>query len=177
MRHKILALALATLIATAGFTVLKADDDGPPTASEIAFAERTSDLMIQTLVAALLQEVGQTTAAKVEEGNQSISLVFDDKNKSMRLVGTSQPIRDNDRPRDPFEVTAHNMALTGQPYTKVERNEDDRWMYRRSVPLANFDANCAICHSNFGPPANDDWVGAVMLQIPIQTDDDDDDDD
>ena len=66
-------------------TMIRADT--PPDAQQVQFAQRTSDLMLATLFAALLQEFAETTPANVEEGKQSISLIFHDRNEAMRLVG------------------------------------------------------------------------------------------
>ena len=66
----------------------------PPSTEQVAFAERTSDLLLATLFAALTQEFDETTPTNVEGGKQSISLVFNDRNKDMRLVGTFDPLRD-----------------------------------------------------------------------------------
>src|SRR5262249_23709058 len=115
----------------------------PPSDEQVASAQGTSDLLLATLFAALTQEFNETTADNVEQGKRSISLVFNDKNKDMRLVGTFGPLRENDRPRDDFERAALQRALTGQPYTAVERN-DDQWVYRRSVPLTNFPVDSAL---------------------------------
>ena len=141
--------------------------DTPPTPAQIQFAQTSSDLMLATLFAALLQEFAETTPANVEEGKHSISLVFDDRNESMRLVGEVQPLRDSDLPRDPFEVTALERAMQGQPYTAVEKAEG-KWAYRRSVPLSNFHPACGMCHTNFGPVNATQWVGALMLRVPTQ---------
>src|SRR3954447_26726915 len=110
----------------------------PPSDEQVAFAQRTSDLLLATLFAALTQEFNETTPNNVEEGKQSISLVFNDQNDDMRLVGTFGPLRENDRPRDALERAALALALTtGQPYATVRRDKDE-WFYRRSVPLSNF---------------------------------------
>ena len=140
--------------------------DAPPTAQQILFAQRSADLMQATLFAALLQEFAETTAANLEEGKHSISLIFDDRNESMRLVGELQPISDNDVPQDPFEVTALERAMQGQGYTVVEKAQG-KWAYRRSVPLSNFHPSCGMCHTNFGPVEPTQWVGALMLRVPV----------
>ncbi len=152
----------------AGLAIAYADDDDdqPPSSGQIAFAERTSNLLLATLFAALTQEFDETTADNVEEGKQSISLVFNDSNKDMRLVGTLDPLREDDRPRDRFERTALALALTGQNHTAVQR-VDDRWYYRRSIALSNFRSECALCHTNFPAGPTADWVGALMLRVPI----------
>jgi len=69
----------------------------------------------------------------------------------MRLIGTFAPLQGghNDRPSGSFETTALSLALTGQPYTAVQK-VNDTWFYRRSVPLSNtFHQNCVLCHTNF----------------------------
>src|SRR4051794_17095068 len=80
--------------------------DHPPDAQQVAFAQRTSNLLLATLFGALLQEFAETTPANIEEGKKSISLVFDDRNEAMRLIGVLQPLRTNDVPQDSFESTA-----------------------------------------------------------------------
>ena len=122
--------------------------------------------MVATIVAALLQEFAETTPANVEEGKHSISLIFDDGNDSMRLVGELDPIRHNDVPRDRFEVAALEAAMQGQPRTAVEKVEG-KWAYRRSIPLSNFHPACSLCHANFGPVDASQWTGALMLRVPV----------
>jgi len=166
-------LPVVGLIAVTGLGIgptLTAIADGahkPPSTEQVAFAERTSDLLLATLFAALTQEFDETTPANVEEGKQSISLVFNDRNKDMRLVGTNDPLREDDRPRDSFELDALALALTGQPSTDVQR-DGGKWFYRRSIPLSNFRVECALCHTNFPPGPTPDWVGALMLRVPIE---------
>jgi len=66
------------------------------------------------------------------------------------------------------------FALEGQALTDVQR-VDDRWYYRRSVPLSNtFHTACVLCHANFtnefftrtNNPGQ--WVGALVLAVPIR---------
>jgi hypothetical protein len=162
--HGILVTGLLTGL---GLTAIANDDDPPPSSQQVAFAQRTSDLLLATLFAALTQEFDETTVDNVEEGKQSISLVFNNRNKDMRLVGNLDPLQANNRPRDAFERKAHSLALTGQAYTAVDR-VDDQWYYRRSIPLSNFRAECAFCHANFPPGPTPDWMGALMLRVPIE---------
>ena len=54
-------------------------DEKQPSQAERASAQKTSDLMLATIVAALLQEFAETTTENVEEGKKSISLIFNDK--------------------------------------------------------------------------------------------------
>jgi hypothetical protein len=150
-------------------TLIASNDDKTPTPQQIEFAQETSDLMLNTLFAALTQEFNETTPANVEQGKQSISLIFNDENKDMRLVGTVAPLRKNDLPSDKFEIQANNLAVTtGEAYTAVQR-VNGTWYYRRSVPLSNFRAECALCHANFPPGPTADKVGALMLRVPINT--------
>jgi hypothetical protein len=59
------------------------------------------------------------------------------------------------------------MALDGgQALTEVERDRGD-WFYRRSIPLSVFRPECQLCHANFVGLGSDDWVGALMLKVPI----------
>ena len=160
-------IAVIGLNAGLTFTVVADGGPGPPSDEQVAFARRESDLLLATLFAALTQEFNETTPDNGEEGKRSISLVFNDRNKDMRLVGTFGPLRENDRPRDAFERDALERALTGQPSTAVQR-DDDRWYYRRSIPLSNFRMECALCHTNFPPGPTPNWVGALMLRVPIE---------
>jgi len=114
----------------------------------------------------LTQEFAETTSANVDEGKKSISLIFNDKNKDMRLVGVLSPLKANDFPQDPFEATALANAMQGQNFADVQR-VDGKWYYRRSVALSNFHPACLMCHTNFGPTNNTKWVGALMLRVPI----------
>jgi hypothetical protein len=159
---------LSTLVvAGLGLTASAIDADDQPSSEQIEFAQRTSDLMLATLFAALTQEFDETTLANVEEGKRSISLVFNDRNDDMRLVGTLRPLQETNRPSDAFERKAHTLALAGQAYTDVQR-VDGRWYYRRSIPLSNFRAECAYCHTNFPAGPTADRVGALMLRVPIE---------
>ena len=67
------------------------EDQGQPSDGEIAFASQVSDLLLNELVAALFQEFQETTPENVERGKQAISLIFNDLNREIRLVGTFEP--------------------------------------------------------------------------------------
>jgi hypothetical protein len=155
------------LITGLGLSASAHDSGGPPSTAQVEFAQRTSDLMLATLFAALTQEFDETTVDNAAEGTHSISLIFNDRNKDMRLVGTFGPLQENNRPRDAFERKAHLLALRGQTYDIVER-VDDEWYYRRSIPLSNFRVECSYCHSNFPAGPTPDLVGALMLRVPIE---------
>ena len=153
--------------------------DRPPSDEQIAFAKGVYGLMLNELVAALFQEFNETTVDNVAQGRLAISLIFNDANRDMRLVGTFAPLLggNNDRPSDDFEATALALALQGQAYEAVER-VDGRWYYRASFALSNtFHQNCVLCHTNFTAkffkttknPGQ--WVGALMQRVPITTDD------
>jgi hypothetical protein len=122
--------------------------------------------MLATLFAALVQEFDETTPDNVEEGKKSISLIFNDRNEDMRLVGTLQPLRANDVPQDSFETTALARAMQGEATTDVQKVQG-KWYFRRSVALSNFHPACAQCHTNFGPVSSTQWVGALMLRVPV----------
>jgi hypothetical protein len=166
-------LLVTGLLTGFGRITMAHDDGNPPSREQIASAKRTSDLLLATLLAALTQEFDETENPEdpmvdnVGEGKRSISLVFNNRNKDMRLVGTFDPLQATNRPSDAFERTAHGLALAGQAHTAVQR-VDDQWYYRRSIPLSNFRAACALCHTNFQPGPTPDWVGALMLRVPIE---------
>jgi hypothetical protein len=166
--RKLVSYGIFVLVLVIGFgiTAIARGSDNPPPTEQITFAQQTSDLMLNTLFAALTQEFDETTVDNVEQGKQSISLIFNDRNKDMRLVGTVGPLQENNRPRDNFERQANDLAMAGQAYTSVQRVEN-QWYYRRSIPLSNFRAECALCHTNFPAGPTSDWVGALMLRVPI----------
>jgi hypothetical protein len=168
-------IALVTLLAAAGLTGLGYAGDSPSN-EEVAFAQRTSDLMLNELLAALFQEFNETTPSNVEEGKQAISLIFNDSNRDMRLIGIFPPLQGgfNDLPGDVFEQKSLALALKGQANTSVEK-VGNRWYYRRSVALSNtFHHACVLCHTNFTPQffqqTNNpgQWVGALTLRVPIK---------
>jgi len=170
-------VALTLLLTIIGFVGFGRTDDSPSN-EEVAFAQRTSDLMLNELVAALFKEFDETTPTNVEEGKRAISLIFNNANRDMRLIGTFGPLQggNNDLPNDAFEQTALGLALQGQAHTSVER-VGDKWYYRRSIALSNtFHQSCALCHTNFTDQFfkkthnPDQWVGALSLRVPINDD-------
>ena len=178
-KHPVLfGIVVAGSIAALGLAaILYASDDETPSSGQVAFAQEVSNLVVNELVAALFQEFNETTPENVEHGKQAISLIFNDLNRDMRLVGTFVPLLGgaNDRPSDRFEATALRRALTGQPYTAVQK-VNDTWFYRRSVPLSNtLHKNCVLCHTNFtadffnstNNPGQ--WVGTLVVGVPIRS--------
>jgi hypothetical protein len=157
--------------------VAYANGDDRPSNSQIAFAQEVSGLMVNEVVAALFQEFNETTPQNVEHGRQAISLIFNDLNRDMRLIGTFGPLQggDNDRPDDRFERTALKRALGGEAHTSVQK-VNDTWYYRRSVPLSNtLHQACVLCHRSFTPEFFEatnnpgQWVGALVVRIPIRS--------
>jgi hypothetical protein len=179
--RSIYAIAVTSLTVTLGVTtIVRARAASTPAPADIEFAQQVSDLMLNELVAALFTEFDETTPENVEHGKQAISLIFNDLNRNMRLIGRFGPLLggSNDRPTAGFEATALQRALTGQPSTAVQKI-NDTWYYRRSVPLSNtFHANCVLCHTNFTPEffqaTNNpgQWVGALVLAVPINREQD-----
>jgi hypothetical protein len=170
--YGIALIALAGALGTA--VVARASQDRPPSDSQVAFAQQVSDLLLNELVAALFQEFNETTPQNVEHGKQAISLIFNDLNRDIRLVGTFDPLGgDNARPDGRFERQALQAALVGESVTAVQK-VNNTWYYRRTVPLSNtFHTACVLCHENFtadffartNNPGQ--WVGALMLRVPI----------
>ena len=172
-----LGVAIAAFTVTFGVSVaVRGEPESPPSDREVAFATEVSDLMVNELVAALFTEFDETTPQNVPHGKQAISLIFNDLNRNMRLIGIFGPLLggENDRPADRFEVRAMRAALEGTAVTDVQR-VNDRWFYRRSVPLSNtFHTACVLCHTNFtgelftrtNNPGQ--WVGALVLAVPIR---------
>ena len=178
-KHLIAVGSAAALCASVlGFTaVASAHDDRPPSQRRIAFAQEVSELMVNELVAALFKEFDETTPDNVEHGKQAISLIFNDLNRDIRLIGAFGPLLGggNDRPADDFEQAALRRALaTGDAITGVVK-VNDTWFYRRSVPLSNtLHPNCVLCHANFTPDFfartnnPEQRVGALVLAVPIR---------
>jgi hypothetical protein len=167
--HRVVyGITIIVLVIALGAAGLAAANNDPPSSEDIAFAAEVSDLMLNELFAALLQEFNETTPDNVEHGKQAISLLFNDLNTNMRLIGALEPLLggSNNRPSNSFEETALQLALTGQASTAVER-KGNTWFYRRSVPLSNFHESCVMCHSNFGPTNPSQWVGGLVLAVPI----------
>jgi hypothetical protein len=172
---RVIALVLLlTVVGVAGF----GNTDNPPSDEEKAFAQKTSELLHNELIAALFQEFNETTSDNVEQGKQAISLIFNNSNRDMRLIGIFSPLLGglNDLPSDSFERKALAKALQGDENTSVER-VGDRWYYRTSVPLSNkFHTSCMLCHTNFTEQffnqtnSPGQWVGALTLRVPIKED-------
>jgi hypothetical protein len=172
---RVIALVLLlTVVGIAGF----GRTDNPPSDEEKAFAVKTSELLHNELIAALFQEFNETTPENVEHGKQAISLIFNNANRDIRLIGVFPPLLGglNDLPSDSFERRSLVKALQGEENTSFER-VGDRWYYRTSVPLSNtFHTSCVLCHTNF---TNDffrdthnsgQWVGALLKRVPIKED-------
>ena len=129
-KHPLLigAVITACLSAFGVAAIASANNDHQrPSSSQIAFAQEVSNLMVNELVAALFTEFNETTPDNVEHGKQAISLIFNDLNRDMRLVGTFGPLQGgaNDRPADRFEAIALSRALDGgEPY--IGRAEGQR---------------------------------------------------
>ena len=170
-------IGIAALFSVVGIVAFGRSDDSP-SSDEIAFAGRTGDLLQNEMVAALFQEFNETTANNTEEGKHAISLIFNNSNRDLRLIGVFGPLLGgtNDLPSDSFERKSLALALQGQPNTSVER-VGDRWYSRRSIPLSNtLHTACVLCHTSFtdqfftqtNNPGQ--WVGALTLRVPIADD-------
>ena len=160
-------ILLLTAILTCGLPVVALVDAFTLQASGEFAREHIDSQAWTPLFAALTQEFDETEVDNVEEGKQSVSLVFNDQNKDMRLVGTFGPLQANNRSHDAFERKTRRLALTGQLYTAVQR-VDEQWYYRRSGPRSNFRAEGALWHTNFPPGPTSDWMGALVLRVPIE---------
>lgn len=168
------AVAVLTLTLISAGVVRAKQGGGQPSAGQIAFAQQVSDLLLAELVAALFQEFNETTPDNVPHGKQAISLIFNDLNRDIRLVGTLDPLGGaNAEPDGSFERRALQLAMTGQAHTDVQK-VDGSWYYRRSIPLSNtLHPACIMCHANFTPEffaqTNNpgQWTGALTLRVPI----------
>ena len=176
LKHRVLfAVAVVAFVAALGSALTRAQPQGnPPSESEVAFATQVADLLQNEIVAALFTEFDETTPENVEHGKQAISLIFNDLNRDIRLVGTFEPLGgENNLPDGLFERRALQLALQGQPDTAVQK-VNGQWFYRRTIALSNtFHTACVLCHTNFTPAffaaTNNpgQWVGALALRVPI----------
>ncbi|HEY8185160.1 MAG TPA: hypothetical protein VIF64_03770 [Pyrinomonadaceae bacterium] len=172
LKMKRVMIALVVLLTVAAVAAL-ASADNFPSQEERAAAEKTGQLMHNELFAALIQEFNETTPENVEEGKHAISLIFNNSNRDIRLIGIVPPLQGgfNNLPSDPFERKALTRALQGLETTSFERIAD-RWYYRRSDALSNtFHPNCVLCHQSFANLSNPgQWVGALTMRVPIGKD-------
>jgi hypothetical protein len=164
-------IAVASLIIGVGAVAIARADNQRPTEANIEYAKGIAQLLRNEMIAALLQEFNETTAANAAQGKVAIGLIFNDANPAIRLIGNLSPLDPGNVPRDSFEGTAlfNAVNLNGTPFEAIERSqdEDNNWFYRRSIPLSNFHPACVICHTNFGPQNPSEWVGALTLRVPI----------
>lgn len=172
VKRVVVLVLLLTFVGIVGFGYT----DNPPSNEEKEFARKTGDLLHNELIAALFQEFNETTPENVEHGKQAISLIFNNANRDIRLIGTFPPLQggNNNLPSDSFELRSMVRALQGNETTSFERI-GDKWYYRRSIPLSNtFHASCSLCHANFtnqfftqtNNPGQ--WVGALTMRVPIK---------
>ena len=165
--------ALVVLIAVASLVVFGRVNNAPPTDDQKEFAVQAADLLQAEVFAALLQEFGETTPENIEHGKLAVSLVFNDANRDIRLIGNADPLLggNNNIPSDEFEQQSLAKAMQGEGNFAVERH-GNRWYYRRSIALSNtIHTSCALCHSNFTTQYFEQtnnpgqWVGALTLRV------------
>ena len=165
------AIAVASFIIGVGAVAIARADNQRPTEANIEYAKGIAQLLQNEMIAALLQEFNETTAANAAQGKVAIGLIFNDANPAIRLIGNLSPLDPDNVPRDSFERTAlfNAVNLNGTPFEAIEQSqdEDNNRFYRRSIPLSNFHPACVICHTNFGPQNASEWVGALTLRVPI----------
>src|SRR5262245_22969990 len=166
-------IALVLLLGVVGVASFGRTDN-QPTNEQKEFARQTRDLLHNEIVSALFTEFNETTTENVEQGKQAISLIFNNANRDIRLIGVFPPLQGglNNLPSDSFERKSLVAALQGNESKTFERI-GDRWYYRTAFPLSNsFHPNCVLCHSNFAdidPLKNPgQWVGALMLRVPVK---------
>jgi hypothetical protein len=180
IKRVITLVMLLTLVAVAGFgrsgNASSDHDSHPPSSDEEAFAQKTSELLHNELIAALFAEFNETTPDNIEQGKQAISLIFNNANRDMRLIGIFPPLQggNNNLPSDSFEGRSLAKALQGDENRSVER-VGNQWYLRRSFPLSNtFHASCVLCHTNFNSQLFTNnpgqWVGALTIRVPIKED-------
>jgi hypothetical protein len=142
------------------------------TSPAVVYASETTDILQARLFAALGQEFAVTTVATAPKASDAISIIFNDENHDMRLVGTVGPLRTNDYPKDNFERTAVAKAVDQQQIAVSEAvtGGPGNWYYRRAIPVSNALApTCVLCHANYANlPANKQIVGALALKVRVK---------
>jgi hypothetical protein len=164
---KSMAFVTACALTLAPFNI---QADLPAKQAQIDFAMEVKNTLRDRLMALLLNEFENTTSENFEAGNEAISLVFDDNNQSFRLVGDVGPLRKNDLPNDAWEKDALGAAKQGRGFGPDVQKINGGYYVRESIALANFDPSCSICHQNFGPVNPKQYVGALMLRVPVHPD-------
>jgi hypothetical protein len=161
----VLGFGLTMLSGSYATPVQKHYGNRAPSTEQVAFAKSTYKLMFATVFAGLSQEFAETTKDNVKEGSQSISLIFNDANHDMRLIGNIDRLRPTDKPNDAFELKANAEALTTAKGIESVEKIDGKWYYRKSTPLNNgISPACVLCHVTYKP---DQKVGALVLRVPI----------
>lgn len=84
--------AVASLIVGMGAAVSAQVANQRPSQAKIDFAKGTAQLLQNEMIAALLQEFNETTTANAAQGKIAISLIFDNANHAIRLIGNLAPI-------------------------------------------------------------------------------------
>jgi hypothetical protein len=139
---------------------------GAPNPADEAFANDVADAMVDRIVTLLFREFAVTTPANAPVGTAAIANIFDNDNKSMRLVGDVGPLQASNRPQDDFERDALRAAKLGNNFARTERVKGD-WYVRKSIAVSTgFSPSCVHCHSNFVGLTNP-WVGALMVRAKI----------
>ena len=121
--------------------------------------------MLATLFAALTQEFDENRW-KRGKGKQSISLVFNNRNEDMRLVGTLEPLQPATAPRRLRAYGAQACADGAGAHGRRARG--------RSVVLPALDPSQQLqgggsyCHTNLPAGPTPDPVARVMLRVPIE---------
>lgn len=172
-----LSVAFAAVVSLPACTDVEADveepvvenvakSSQPPSPAAEAFANDVADAMVDRVVTLLFREFAVTTPDNAAVGTAAISNIFDDDNRSMRLVGDVDPLEQSDLPRDNFERDALAAAKLGQNFSRTERS-NGRWYVRKSIAVATtFSPSCVHCHDNFVGLANP-WVGALMVKAKV----------
>ena len=98
IKRVIALVILLTIVGVVGF----GRSDNPPSTEEVASAKKTDEFLHNELIAALFTEFNETTAENAEQGKQAISLIFNNANRDIRLIGLFPPLQGglNDLPSD-----------------------------------------------------------------------------
>jgi hypothetical protein len=82
-------IAVAGLIVGLGAVAMARADNQRPTEANVEYAKGVAQLLQNEMIAALLQEFNETTAANASQGKVAIGLIFNDANRAIRLIGNT----------------------------------------------------------------------------------------
>ncbi len=157
--------------------VAYAHDDDPPSHGQIAFATDVSNLLFNEVVAALFKEFDETTPQNVEHGKQAISLIFNDANRDVRLVGAFGPLQGVCQQPSGRQVRDDGAQACARRRRGHRRAEDQRYLVLSTLGAPQQHAAPELralpheFHGRLFQPHQqpEQWVGMLVLDVPIRS--------